>query len=308
MAEIESAPPRRSTTAMNMPKDIRLPLVRQLVENGYARVSASPLVRDEIDRVYDLAGEFFARPLAEKRRFAFPAFVEGYREIGQEYSRLPARPDLTESFSMWYRNRDREPIRRWDADCPLHAGIERCADALSELAAELFAAMAEHWSPGAPRLRFQKASYIQINYYEPAHHRRDLLQDAHEDGHLITLVRANAPGLEIKVGDRYIAPELADDEVLLMPGSLLTLMTGGIVPPLYHRVHNNRRTEPRCSLMFFVNPEIDQTLEPWIRNESNAGIDIIERAISAPNQFGLPTLVEGEAGLGRLADAVTTTD
>ena len=52
--------------------------------------------------------------------------------------------------------------------------------------------------------------------------------------------------------------------------------------------------------MFFVNPEIDQKLDPWIRNESNEGIDIIERAVSAPNQFGLPTLVDGEKGLGKL--------
>ena len=50
--------------------------------------------------------------------------------------------------------------------------------------------------------------------------------------------------------------------------------------------------------MFFVNPEIDQKLEPWIRNASNAGIDIIERAVNAPNQFGLPTLIDGDKGSG----------
>jgi isopenicillin N synthase-like dioxygenase len=280
-----------------------LPVARQMAETGFARVPTSRQVQDEIEGVYSLAREFFARPLAEKRRFAAPGCVEGYREIGQEYSRAPDRPDLTESFSMWYRNRHRKEIQAWDAVCPLHAGINRCADTLSDLTADLFEAMAETWSPGAPRLRFQKATYLQVNYYEPAQHQRDLLQDAHEDGHLITLVRANAPGLEIKIGDRYVAPELARDELLLMPGSLLTLMTGGLVPPLYHQVRNSRRAVPRYSLMFFVNPEIDQTLEPWIRNASNAGVDIVERAVSAPNQFGLPTLVEGEAGLGKLAAA-----
>lgn len=295
---------------MNGPAEIRqesvrhyLPLVRQLAETGFLRVPTSWSVQRRIQGVYGLAGEFFARPLAEKRRFAAPGFVEGYREIGQEYSRMPDRPDLTESFSMWYRNCHRSEIEGWDAACPLHAGIKHCADALSVVTAELLQAMAEAWSPGAPAPRFRKASYIQINYYEPAQHQRDLLQDAHEDGHLITLVQANAPGLEIKIGDRFVAPALASDELLLMPGSLLTLMTGGLVPPLYHRVHNNRRADPRYSLMFFVNPEIDQTIEPWIRNASNAGVDIVERAISAPNQFGLPTLVEGEAGLGKLSGA-----
>jgi len=44
------------------------------------------------------------------------------------------------------------------------------------------------------------------------------------------------------------------------------------------------------SMMFFVNPEIDQQLAPWIENESNKGIDIIARANAAPKQFGYPSL------------------
>ena len=295
---------------MNRPPIIRpdfprrsLPLARQLAETGLVRVTMDPPLQAETERADGLARAFFAQATAEKRRFAAPAFVEGYREIGQEYSKAPDRPDLTESFSMWYRNRHREAILAWRAACPLHAGITRCADRLSALTADLLQAMAEAWSPDAPRLRFQKVSYIQINHYEPARHERELLQDAHEDGHLITLVRATAPGLEIGIGDRFVAPELAPDELLLMPGSLLTLMTGGLVPPLYHRVRNNRRAEPRRSLMFFVNPEINQKLEPWIRNASNAGVDIVARAIGAPNRFGLPTLVEGEAGRGWLSGA-----
>lgn len=280
-----------------------LPFVRQLAEQGFARLPLGRRLEGRVARLYARADGFFAEPLAEKRRFAAPGFVEGYREIGQEYSQRPERPDLTESFSMWYRNRRREEIRRWDTACPLHAEMKQCADRLSRMTTALFEAMAATWSPDAPRLRFQRASYIQINHYRPSHHDRDLLQDEHEDGHLITLLHANAPGLEIRVGDRYVAPLLARNELLLMPGSLLTLMTGGLVPPLYHRVRNNRRATPRDSLMFFVNPEIDQTLAPWIRNAGNAGVDIVERAIGAPNRFGLPTLVEGEAGRGKLAGA-----
>jgi len=281
--------------------DAWLPFVRQLARHGFARVPLDRQLEGGIARLYGRADRFFAQPLAKKRRFAAPGFVEGYREIGQEYSQRQERPDLTESFSVWYRNCQREEIQSWDTACPLHAEMKQCADRLSHMTAALFAAMAATWAPGAPRLRFQRASYIQVNHYRPSCHDRDLLQDEHEDGHLVTLLHANAPGLEIRVRDRYLAPLLARNELLLMPGSLLTLMTGGLVPPLYHRVRNNRRATPRDSIMFFVNPEIDQTLAPWICTADNIGVDIVERAIRAPNRFGLPTLVEGEAGRGKPA-------
>jgi isopenicillin N synthase-like dioxygenase len=277
-----------------------VPLVKQMIGTGYALVPVAPSILDEINGVYDLGRQFFARPSAEKHHFAAPAFVEGYREIGPEYSLVPERPDLTESFSMWYRNRHHPEFGAWDADCPLYPGILHCANTLSELTADLFRAMTAVWSPAAPKLKFQKASYIQLNYYEPAQHNRDLLQDPHEDGHLITLAKPNAPGLEVKLGDRFVAAEPKANEIVVMAGSLLSLMTGNLVPPLYHQVRNSHRTDPRYSLLFFVNPEINQTLDPWISNESNAGIDIIERAVNAPNQFGLPTLVDGEKGLGKL--------
>jgi isopenicillin N synthase-like dioxygenase len=275
-----------------------LSLVDQMAGTGYALVPVGQPVLDEIEGIYRLGKAFFARPAAEKCQFSAPGFVEGYREVGPEYSLVPERPDLTESFSMWYRNCDRPQFADWGRNCPLYPAMKSCADTLSAVTADLFRAMADVWSSGAPALRFQKASYLQLNYYEPAQHLRDLLQDPHEDGHLITLVKPNAPGLEIKIGDRYVAVEPAANEILIMAGSILSLMTGDLVPPLYHQVRNTFRTDPRYSLMFFVNPEIDQTLAPWISNESNAGIDIVERAVNAPNQFGLPTLIAGAKGLG----------
>jgi isopenicillin N synthase-like dioxygenase len=137
-----------------------------------------------------------------------------------------------------------------------------------------------------------------VNYYEPAQHSRDMLQDGHEDGHLITLVTANSPGLEIQVDGTYVPIEIGPDEMLIMPGSLLTLMTGGAIPPLFHQVKNSRRKDPRYSMMFFVNPEGNQVLEPWIRNETNAHADVIAEANALPQKFGLPTLEDGTEGRG----------
>lgn len=272
------------------------PVVAQLEERGYARIAIDGVLAQAIDSSFVLANDFFARSARDKHRFAMPAFVEGYRELGPEYSQVPDRPDLTESFSAWNRNRARPELESWAAECPLHGALRDAGALLNELMRGVFAAMVEFWAPGSPELRFQGATYVQLNYYEPARHSRELLQDPHEDGHLVTLLRTNAPGLEIELDGAFVPAATGPDELLLMPGSLLSLMCGNRVKPLYHQVRNSRRTDPRSSLMFFVNPELDQALTPWISNDSNAGIDVIERANAAPKQFGMPTLGDSLAG------------
>lgn len=274
-----------------------LALIPQLERHGFLRIPIDGHLKRAVDRSFALANEFFARSAAEKHRYAIPSFVEGYRELGPEYSQVPERPDLTESFSAWNRNRARPELEAWQGSCPLHGALRHASNLLGDLVRGLFAAMAEYWGPeGAPDLGFYKATYIQLNYYEPARHGRDLLQDPHEDGHLVTMVSTNAPGLEIEVDGKFVPADVGENELLLMPGSLLSLMTGYRVKPLYHQVRNSHRKDPRSSLLYFVNPEIDQQLAPWILNESNRGIDIIERANAAPKQFGMPTLEDSLAG------------
>lgn len=274
----------------------RFSVVRQLEERGFARLPIDAALAREMDRIYELGNQFFVLPEAEKMRYSLQSHVEGYRELGPEYSQVPERPDLTESFSAWNRNRGRPEVEAWSADSALHKALRDVADRMSVLMRAAFREMAEAWAPGAPELRFYNASYVQLNYYEPSRHAEELMQDPHEDAHLVTLARANAPGLEIEVDGKYVPAEAEGDSLLMMPGSLLSLMTGYKVKPMFHQVRNNRRRTPRCSLLMFVNPEIDQKLDPWIRNESNAGIDIIERANEGPKQFGMPTLTDGQQG------------
>ena len=44
-----------------------------------------------------------------------------------------------------------------------------------------------------------------MNYCLPTPPERDLLQDKHEDGHMVTVLHATAPGLEIYVDDEVAA-------------------------------------------------------------------------------------------------------
>lgn len=270
--------------------------VRQFEEKGFARIPVTDALARDIERVYGLGSVFFKRPEAEKQLYSMQSYVEGYRELGPEYSQVPERPDLTESFSAWNRNRGKPEVEEAVAGCELHRALREVSDQMSQLARGLFAAMRDTWAPGDPELGFYRGTYVQINYYEPSQHSAEMLQDSHEDAHLLTLVKANAPGLEIEVDGTFVPADADRSEIVVMPGSLLTLMTGGRIKPMYHQVRNTRRRDPRCSLMLFVNPEIDQKLQPWIKNETNAGIDIIERANEGPKQFGMPTLVAGDAG------------
>lgn len=273
-------------------------LISQFEERGFARLQIDPGVGRAIDRSFALGRDFFVKPLEEKHRYALPDFVEGYRELGPEYSKTPERPDLTESFSVWHRNRARPELADWSTSCPLHGAMRAIFDELTGITRGLFQQMIDHWAPDSPELRFRDGSWLQVNYYEPARYSRELLQDPHEDMHLITLIRANAPGLEIEVDGAFAPAVVSENEMLVMPGSILSLMTGDRVKPLYHQVRNNRRSDPRSAIMFFVNPEVDQVLVPWITNETNAGVDIVARASAGPSNFGLPSLAAGLAGKG----------
>lgn len=270
--------------------------VRQFEQTGFARVPLTDAMARKIDRIYGLGEEFFVRSEVEKQSYSMQSFVEGYRELGPEYSQVPERPDLTESFSAWNRNRGRPEVEEVVGGLELHRALREVSDEWSLIVRGIFRAMADAWAPGSPELRAYNGTYVQLNYYEPSQHSAELLQDSHEDAHLLTLVKANAPGLEIEVDGKYVPAGADGNEIVFMPGSLLSLMTGYKIKPGYHQVRNTRRRDPRSSLLLFVNPEIDQKLELWIKNESNAGIDIIERANEGPKQFGMPTLVDGTAG------------
>lgn len=271
-------------------------IVRQFEQTGFARVPVTEALARKIERIYRLGEEFFVRSEAEKQSYSMQSFVEGYRELGPEYSQVPERPDLTESFSAWNRNRGRSEVEEAMGGLELHRALREVSDDLSVIVRGIFNAMADAWAPGHPELRFYNGTYVQLNYYEPSQHNEDLLQDSHEDAHLLTLAKSNAPGLEIEVDGKFVSAGSDGNEIVFMPGSLLSLMTGYKIKPGYHQVRNTHRRDTRSALLLFVNPETDQKLDPWIRNESNAGIDIIEKANEGPKQFGMPTLADGNAG------------
>ncbi|MGH3415912.1 MAG: 2OG-Fe(II) oxygenase family protein, partial [Actinocrinis sp.] len=132
----------------------------------------------------------------------------------------------------------------------------------------------------------ERASVLQINSFaEPTD--APLLQQPHEDAVFLTVIWTSAPGLEAVLGEQPRAMDFAPDEVAVMPGSVLTAMTGGEVRPLFHQARNHHILE-RKSIMYFVSPDAEFAVEPFVTNEFNEGTDIRELVVSNPqNYFGL---------------------
>lgn len=238
-----------------------------------------------------LGRAFFVRDEAARNAGLGPELLSGYRGLGVEYSTTPDRPDLMESLSLSVRALQKISPRA-PGGSVLHARMRELARELEAVAAEVLRALRRYYLGGSePVFRCDHASFLQMSFYRPSAHARDLLQDRHEDANLFTLIHAVEPGLEIEdLEGGYRPVRLQPGQLLLMPGELLALLTGHRTRPLYHRVRRHPEIDTRLSVMFFVNPNLDESLEPWVRNEHNEGIDLVHRTMLNPVQFGLPAL------------------
>ncbi|TMR13789.1 hypothetical protein ETD86_29940 [Nonomuraea turkmeniaca] len=71
-----------------------------------------------------------------------------------------------------------------------------------------------------------------------------------------------------------------------MPGSLLTAMTSGDIPPLYHQVRNHRLPQ-RLTMLFLANPPLDRPAPPFVHRKGRP-VDIAHLARTSGAMFGLP--------------------
>jgi isopenicillin N synthase-like dioxygenase len=255
-----------------------------IIDTGYAVVKLSDIDTGRLQTALATANRFFERPLEDKVAHGSTDHNYGYRPFGIEYSISPDRPDMNECFTLWSSRLDLIPNAEGIED--VTDSFLGWRDSLAPLVKAILDEVAKAFSAGrAPE--FEKASYLQMNYCLLTPPERDLLQDKHEDGHMVTVLHATAPGLEIYVNDE-VQPMLPDrDEVVIMPGSVLTALSGGKIPPLYHQVRNHGLSD-RQSIMYFVNPEVEAALFSWIDAPDGTRTDIREHVQNAPTMFGLP--------------------
>jgi isopenicillin N synthase-like dioxygenase len=266
-------------------------IIEQLQVSGYARLRLPPAVWDSLADVLPVALRFFHKPLNEKLRIAFRDHC-GFREMGVEYSKSPERPDQIESFSVSGRMLG----SRSTADGSTAAQIlcERMLVSfhdleliVEELAVTLATSLAGSLVASSIRGSIRHWSRFQLNYSKPAEVPIDLIHDAHEDGSFITLAGATAPGLELVAVAGGFEPATTDPgELLVLPGEIASLLSGGIVRPMFHRVRPDPQCAERLAYLFFA--DIDPwKCSPWINSAINKGVDIGARVRTNVNRFGL---------------------
>jgi isopenicillin N synthase-like dioxygenase len=268
-------------------------LARWLESEGFLVLPAPNALTARIAELWQAAAAFFALPAARKLANSLPEY-DGYHGTGKEYSDRPDRPDLAESF--WARLLYAGETRRFpdEEGRRMHEAALGAAGELDRLVNQLTTTLSRHYAARwSPEMAFKcdLASHLQLNRYEPRHQNRDLLTDAHEDGLYLTLLFADAPGLEVLTPARGWRPlQPRPGELIVMPGEIFSLLCGYRVQPLYHRVRNHPDVASRLAMMYFANPNPTHSFEPWVTNETNLGIDIIQRAIANPTRYGLPPL------------------
>ncbi|MFJ9846717.1 2OG-Fe(II) oxygenase family protein [Kitasatospora sp. NPDC101155] len=255
-----------------------------LLRDGYTRITLPSGAERLLHRLLGESRLFFGRPTEEKSRYASTDFNFGYRPLGREFSVTADRPDLNDCFTLWHDRLDLIPNSTEIPELTeaLLAWREYLSVIVAETVGEVAAQLGGHKAPP-----FEAASYLQLNNYAVADSDRDLLQDKHEDGHLVTVIHTTEPGLELWLDGEARPMHTAPDEVILMPGSVLTDLTGGRIPALYHQVRNLRLAN-RTALMYFVNPELTEPVHSWVTVPGATPVDLRDRIRSYPAMFGLP--------------------
>ena len=78
------------------------------------------------------------------------------------------------------------------------------------------------------------------------------IHECHEDGDFFTIATASGPGLQLEPpNSSVVSGPSTFDEVIVMPGEILHLMSGGEIRPMYHRVLSIPGIEERVAVMFF---------------------------------------------------------
>jgi isopenicillin N synthase-like dioxygenase len=260
----------------------------QILSQGYGIVRLDADEAVLLSGLYREATEFFTKDTPDKLRYSVPNRISGYRPFKYANTGSMDKPDYNDSFVYWRHRR---------ASLPYHEEITRFLDAAeayrqvtARIVRDLIEAMCVRYDY-QQKLPFEDASLLQINsFVQPVD--STLYQYSHEDADLLTVIWASAPGLEGMAGEdddekNGVPFDFPPDEVLIMPGSLLTAMTGGAVPPFYHQVRNHNIRE-RKSIMYFVSPEAAEPIEPFVRNDFNAELDIQQLVVDNPGTyFGL---------------------
>lgn len=271
---------------MRIPPDI----VTDLKERGFSVLSLANWESKRVACAFEAGRTFFGISADVKNQCGLPDEC-GYRPRGIEYSETPERPDEIESFTVTLRTGSFHRELQAEKARILYEQMILAIHVLEPIAEALTIRMANTVGRrdfgSLLRGGLRRWSRLQLNFSRPSQCDDGLIHDAHEDGNLVTLACATAPGLELQTGNRTFEPfPVFLPRIIVMPGEITWLLSGGEIQPLWHRVRPLADCTERLAILFFcdLNPV---ACEPWVRNHINSDVDIESRVLTSVTRFGL---------------------
>jgi len=252
---------------------------------GFLVITNHGIPAELVEQVSELSREFFALPLAEKRKVDRPSpeMVRGYSAVAEEslsYSLEEAAPgDLKESFSIGPTEVPDDPYFHsaaagphfapnvWPESHAFQAAYTEYFAAMSDLSRSLMRIFA--LALEMPETFFddkidRHISMLRTLSYPPLAEAAlpgQLRASAHSDYGSLTVVLPDGPGLQVQYEGQWIAVPDVPDGFVVNLGDLMMQWTNDRWVSTLHRVVNpaldsldNRR---RQSLVFFHQPNYD---------------------------------------------------
>jgi isopenicillin N synthase-like dioxygenase len=230
--------------------------VRRSLATGFV-YTRHDLSSDMLDTAYGMLAEFFGKPADVKRQYVAPEThgQTGYTGLLVETAASSDVPDWKEmlnwgiSLPVGHPLRDRYPHRYGPQVLPegavpgitevlntFHSAIEQLQRRFLRVIAEglgchesFFDEMTHHGATLTRAIRYPPMAQAPGSEHVWA--------GAHGDINLITaLPRATAPGLQVRVGDRWVDAVAPDGQVIINTGMMLERITNGVIPTGVHRV------------------------------------------------------------------------
>jgi isopenicillin N synthase-like dioxygenase len=259
-------------------------------QTGFVGVVNHGVPKAMIDRFFEEAREFFARPNDLKQNYEIPGLAgqRGYTSFGKEHAKQSAVADLKEFYQIGQTvtdptvATDHYPDNVAVVEQPgfLESGLDLYR-AFETAGGHLLRAIADHLGLDEDyfdRHIDQGNSILRAIHYPPITQEpaSAIRAEQHEDINLITLlVGASAGGLQLlnKQGQWLdIVPEA--DEIVVNVGDMLQRLTNDYLKSTTHRVVNPPREswhQARISIPFFLHPrsEMDLSCLPDCVTEDN---------------------------------------
>lgn len=224
-------------------------ILDSLVNRSYAILTVGPNLARYLEKMQI---EMAAVQQPERAQFSFVSRTDGFMPSGMTFARDAEKVDLCETFNFWHCYRSTHAKFSFSRGA-LYDTFSRAEAIFFETASEVVRMWSCRFNYVYP-IDFRNDSFVQLNVYSDALKRphRAHLQELHEDGHLLTFIKPNAPGLLLRIEGQDHLVNLERDELLVIAGSLLTELSDGIIQPLYHSVLDLNLPAPRASLIYNV--------------------------------------------------------